>query len=292
MRDHAVVAPDPVLGVSARREATRRARRLLLGAERHAAWLVRPSEFPRPRYGTTTLKYEWFDSRVALRRTDPHADPVLDEGKAVNVARAAHRLNGVVLHPGTTFSFWRSVGPLRARAGYEYGAEVRGGCVVPSMGGGVCLLSNLLFRAAATVGWEVVERHGHTLEVVPGSEDLWGLDATVGWPAFDLRFRSLHQDPVTRLVLGTSDSELRLRIEGDAPLTRDVSLAAEADTIQVTDGVRIRQNVIRRTIDGGDHVIVATNRKRLLHDHDLSRTCRTCGISGCSARVEIPVRKR
>ena len=37
-------------------------------------------------------------------------DPVLQENKAVNIRLANERLNGILIRPGETFSFWHRVG--------------------------------------------------------------------------------------------------------------------------------------------------------------------------------------
>ena len=68
------------------------------------------------------------------------------------------------------------------------GRELREGCLVPSIGGGLCQLSNALYDAALRAGLQVVERHRHT-QVVPGSLAESDRDATVFWNYRDLRLR-------------------------------------------------------------------------------------------------------
>jgi hypothetical protein len=62
------------------------------------------------------------------------------------------------------------------------------GCLIPSVGGGICQLSNALYQVALDAGCEIVERHAHS-RVVPGSATAAGRDATVAWNYIDLRFR-------------------------------------------------------------------------------------------------------
>ena len=62
--------------------------------------------------------------------------------------------------------------------GFVAGRELREGCMVSSIGGGLCQLSNALYAAALEAGCEIVERHAHS-KVVPGSLAERGLDATV-----------------------------------------------------------------------------------------------------------------
>jgi hypothetical protein len=90
---------------------------------------------------------------------------------------------------GETFSFWKLVGPPRRHRGFAVGRELREGCMIASVGGGLCQLSNALHLAALEAGMEIVERHAHS-RAVPGSIAATGRDATVFWNYKDLRFRS------------------------------------------------------------------------------------------------------
>ena len=73
--------------------------------------------------------------------------------------------------------------------GFVKGRELREGCIIPNVGGGLCQVSNALYDAALQAGHEIVERHAHT-QVIAGSLAEQGRDATVFWNYVDLRFRS------------------------------------------------------------------------------------------------------
>lgn len=118
--------------------------------------------------------------------TDPREWP-LELGKVENLRVAARALDGLEFEAHQVFSFWAQVGPpVRAR-GYVAGRELREGCVVPGIGGGLCLLSNALYGAARRAGFELIERHPHSRRP-PGSRAALGEDATVAWNYIDLRF--------------------------------------------------------------------------------------------------------
>lgn len=128
--------------------------------------------------------------RSALWNTidDPREWP-LEQGKVENLRVAARMLDGLEFEAGQTFSFWTQVGPpLRVR-NFVLGRELREGCVVPGIGGGLCLLSNALFAVARKAGFELLERHAHSRRP-PGSRAAEGSDATVAWNYIDLRFRA------------------------------------------------------------------------------------------------------
>lgn len=128
-------------------------------------------------------------SASPLYSTDTEAEFALQAGKVQNLRRVAASLNGLFLPAGEVFSFWKNVPRPTARRGYAPGRELREGCVIPSIGGGLCQLTNSLYDAALTAGFEIVERHAHSRRL-PGSMAEIGRDATVFWNYVDLRFRA------------------------------------------------------------------------------------------------------
>lgn len=131
------------------------------------------------------------ESETRLWTAEDDAEKHLLAGKVHNLRLAIRRLNGVEVPAGAVFSFWAQVGrPARWR-GYVTGRELREGCIIPNVGGGLCQLSNALYDAALNAGFDIIERHAHT-QVIPGSLAEVGRDATVFWNYVDLRFRSAH----------------------------------------------------------------------------------------------------
>jgi hypothetical protein len=119
---------------------------------------------------------------------DPREWP-LEQGKVENLRVAARLLDGLELEARQTFSFWMQVGPPLRMRNFVLGRELREGCVVPGIGGGLCLLSNGLYAVARAAGFELLERHAHSRRP-PGSRAAEGTDATVAWNYVDLRFRA------------------------------------------------------------------------------------------------------
>lgn len=113
----------------------------------------------------------------------------LTAGKIQNLRIAVSRIDGVEVPAGEVFSFWRHVGRATRRRGFVAGRELREGCIIPAVGGGLCQLSNALYDAALQAGHEIIERHAHS-KVVPGSRASLGRDATVFFPYVDVRLRS------------------------------------------------------------------------------------------------------
>jgi hypothetical protein len=141
---------------------------------------------------------------------------ILVAGKIQNLRLAVARLNGVEIPAGEVFSFWKQVGRATRRRGFVAGRELREGCVIPNLGGGLCQLSNALYDAALQAGFEIVERHRHT-QVVAGSLAETDRDATVFWNYVDLRFRS---ERTFRISASLSSESLTVEFQGEKPHTR------------------------------------------------------------------------
>ncbi len=110
-------------------------------------------------------------------------------GKIQNLRLAVSEIDSVEIPAGEVFSFWKNVGRTTRGRGFVPGRELREGCIIPNIGGGLCQLSNALYDAALKANFEIVERHAHT-RVIAGSLAEQGRDATVFWNYVDLRFRS------------------------------------------------------------------------------------------------------
>lgn len=114
---------------------------------------------------------------------------ILTAGKIQNLRIAAQKLNGIVVKENHEFSFWRHIGNPNFGQGYVAGREIREGCIVPTIAGGLCQLSNALYDVALRSNFQITERHKHT-QVIPGSLAEKDRDATVKWNYIDLRFQA------------------------------------------------------------------------------------------------------
>lgn len=191
---------------------------------------VTSNETRRARFGDRLIGHPIIaESRTPLRSTD---DEVLFvSGKIQNLRVAVRKLNGVELRAGDVFSFWKQLGRTTRRKGYVPGRELREGCLILTIGGGLCQLSNALYDAAQQAGLQIVERHAHS-RVTPGSLAEIGRDATVFWNYVDLRFKSTH---AFRIEAELTSDELIVRFRSEVGvrpgLRRSVTTAARHDNL-------------------------------------------------------------
>ncbi|SCX73617.1 VanW family protein [Variovorax sp. EL159] len=166
---------------------------------------------------------------LAQYRTPLWSDGRADEfplvaGKVQNLRVARRAFDAIEVPADELLSFWRQLGRPGAWRGFVVGRELRGGCVVPTLAGGLCQLSNALATVAARAGFELVERHGHTARIEQaGSADHDAVDATVFWNYVDLKLRAKH---AWRLEVELTATELVLRIRARSPLATPVAAVA------------------------------------------------------------------
>jgi hypothetical protein len=67
---------------------------------------------------------------------------ILTAGKVENLRIATKKINGLEIKANEVFSFWRYIGNPNFGRGYVIGREIREGCIVPTVAGGLCQLSN------------------------------------------------------------------------------------------------------------------------------------------------------
>jgi vancomycin resistance protein VanW len=141
------------------------------------------------------------------------------EGKLANIRLGAALLDGAIVAPGETFSFWALVGRPSGAAGFQLGRSIRGGAVEGEIGGGLCQVSGIAYEAGLRAGLTVVERHPHSRDLYTEAERFTplGLDATVVWPYRDLRLLNPHEVPLC-VGFAVRERMLAASVHATAPL--------------------------------------------------------------------------
>ena len=211
-----------------------------------------------------------------LLRTLGDADMRLQRNKITNLRLAAAMLDGLVVRPGETFSFWRAVGNPSAARGYIPGMLISNGQVLEGVGGGLCQMANLLYWMALHTPLTVTERHRHSLDLFPDSGRVlpFGSGATLFYNYMDLAWKN--ETPCSfRLRMWLTDTHLVGELSADVlpPDTFHVEERDHAFT-RAADGSVWRHNrlfqihVDRATGNCLGKTLVAANDCRVVYDVD------------------------
>jgi vancomycin resistance protein VanW len=141
-------------------------------------------------------------SRVGISQLSP--------AQRANIAQAAKALDEKVVLPGQTFSFNQTVGPRTLKRGYLRSPSYLEGDTPQTFGGGICVLSSLLYKSALELGLPITERTAHTRTVHTIAP---GFDATVWYGQNDLRFTNNLAAPV-KIACSTDGENLSVNLLG------------------------------------------------------------------------------
>ncbi|HEU0081097.1 MAG TPA: VanW family protein [Candidatus Paceibacterota bacterium] len=184
------------------------------------------------------------------------SDMSLQRNKVTNLRIALERLNGLVIPPGQTFSFWRAVGGVSKRKGYVEGMLLSNGKVSRGVGGGLCQLSNFLMWIFLHADIEIVERHHHSVDAFPDSGRTlpFGSGATVFSNYLDLQVRNASPRPL-QLKLWLTDAFLKGQLLSDAPAERKYHVTERNHCFVNRGGRFFRYNEIHRQARRGGQAL-------------------------------------
>ena len=150
--------------------------------------------------------------------------------RITNIKAGAARMNGVLIPPGSEFSFNTQLGAVDAANGFVEGYAVIGQRTQLEWGGGVCQDSTTVYRAAFWAGLPITERHAHPFYISWYDDFSYpneagpGMDATIYTGVLDLKF--LNDTGKWLLMEATADDNaqvLTVRLYGTKP-NRTVSV--------------------------------------------------------------------
>jgi vancomycin resistance protein YoaR len=106
--------------------------------------------------------------------------------RSTNIGQAAKYVNGTLLMPGETFSMNDTIKERTVANGYTVGTVIGvGGVFDEQLGGGVSAATTAVWTAAFFAGMEKTDTRAHSLYI---SRYQPGLEATVAWGIFDMKF--------------------------------------------------------------------------------------------------------
>lgn len=202
-------------------------------------------------------------------------DMALQRNKAVNLAIACAKINGLVISPGETFSFWKLVGEPTAEKGYLEGLVIENGKLGRGIGGGLCQLANLIHWLVLNSPLTVTELYHHSDALFPdsGRRVPFGTGTGVFYKNVDYRFKNTTDRPV-QLFVWLSDGELfgELRTTEKFPFVYRITENNHGYIEEDGEFYRVSQ-VYRITLDKERQIVkkelVLDNHSKVMYDHSL-----------------------
>ena len=164
----------------------------------------------------------WQHTSNMIKR-GPGIDPILQQNKAHNIRLACSRIDGLIINPGESFSFWKMVGKTSKRNGFREGRILVNGHLVAGSGGGLCNLANTLHILIMNSPMSITELHHHSDALAPDPDGVrvpYSAGTSVNYNYIDLRFRNDTDNAVQICARCEGDNLVaELRSEKEFPVT-------------------------------------------------------------------------
>ncbi len=253
--------------ISLRKEIIKRHLKNLLSRERFSSQR-QEAKLPMVVYATSN----------DMIKHGPGIDAELQRNKAGNIKLACSRMNGVVISPGETFSFWHLVGKTSKRNGFADGRVLVNGRLVAGVGGGLCNLANTLHVLALHSALTITERHYHSdaLAPDPGNRHVpFSSGTSVNWNFLDLRFRN-DTDQAMQLCVWTEGDTLHAELRTTAELPHSYRITEEDHHFHLDDNGKYYRcsRIYRETIDKATQrlltrELIRDNHSEVMFDYSL-----------------------
>ncbi len=233
------------------------------------------------------------------------------EPRVANIQRFADIVDGTIVWPGQTLSLNELVGRRTTDKGFVPAPMIERGELVDDVGGGVSQFATTFYNAVFFGGYEDVEHSPHSIYISRYPE---GREATISWPAPDLKFRN-NTDAVVIIKTAYTDTSITVKffgnnggIEVEAAVSGRSNVTEprerfEADPSVSPGGERIRQSgsqgwtvTVTRTIrypDGREPKVEQWTERyvgaaRIIVRHPCEVPAGTPGASGQPCPTGIP----
>ena len=214
-------------------------------------------------------------SSILLRRLNG-VDLQLQKNKVTNLRLAAEKINGLLIRPGETFSFWKTIGRPTAKKGYLDGLLIGKNNLHAGIGGGLCQMGNLIHYLVLNSPLTVTELHHHSDALFPDERRRvpFGTGTSVFYSNVDYHFKNT-TDQTVQLLVWLDDDALCGELRSEKPFPCRYKLVEENHHFR-KEGARYYRisQVYRLVIDKDSNrqiakELVLDNHSAVMYDESL-----------------------
>lgn len=203
-------------------------------------------------------------------------DITLQKNEAVNIKLSCEKINGIVIHPGEVFSFWKTVGKTTKRKGYKDGRVLVGNRIEPGIGGGLCNLGNTIHLLVLHSPLEVTEFHNHSDALAPDGEKRvpFSTGTCISYNNIDYRFKN-NTDQDIQILVWCENEKLYAELRSEREFPWSYELVEENHHFKKENDKYYRiSKIYKRVTDKvtGEEIskeLVLDNHSEVLFDYDL-----------------------
>ncbi len=209
----------------------------------------------------------------------PGVDLTLQFNKAENIRLACAGINGIVVNPGETFSFWQLVGNPSKKNGFKDGRVIHQNKIIAGTGGGLCNLSNTVHLLILESPMTVTEFHTHSdaLAPDPGKRVPLSAGTSVSYNNVDFRFKN-NTDQAIQLLMWCDGEELKAELRSERAFDWCYEIVEEDHHFEKEGEKFFRVSKIFRAVknrETGEEVgkeLIWDNHSEVMFDYDLIPT--------------------
>ena len=214
-------------------------------------------------------------SSVLVRRLH-NVDLTLQENKVTNIKLTCDKINGIIVHPGETFSFWKTVGKTTARKGYKEGLVIHKSRVSKGMGGGLCQMANMIHWLVLNSPLTVTELHHHSDALFPDERRKvpFGTGTSINYNNLDYRFTNTTTQDV-QILVWCEDGDLKGELRSVCEFPNLYELVEEEHCFEKIDNDYYRNSKVYRIVierKSGNLIakeLILNNHSLVMYDHSL-----------------------
>ncbi len=217
-----------------------------------------------------------YEFRSNMIKRAPGVDITTQINKAKNIDIASRHIDGIIIHPGEVFSFWKIVGKISKRRGYRAGRVLIKNKLTVAVGGGLCNLGNSINQMVLHSPLPLVEFHTHSDSLAPdeGKREPLSSGTSVSYNYVDYRFKNnTNQDFQICIWCEKEDLCGQLRTTKELATTYDL---VEEDRHIQKEGEKYynvskiyRVSIDKKTNQQIDKELIWDNHSEVLYDYEL-----------------------
>ncbi len=244
---------------------------------RHLKNIISKEKFAKTK-SPVDLPYKIFSHTSLMRRKLGNVDKALQENKVSNLSLAVPLVNGILIGPGETFSFWKLVGNTSIAKGYKAGLSIKMGSPSKDIGGGMCQLTNLIHWMVLHTPLTVTERHHHDqLDLFPDFKRQvpFGIGTSIVYNYFDYRFKN-NTSATYQIFIYQTEEDLCGELRADENQSYVYHIYTEHEFFsKEEDGIYRNGTIYRETINANTNVCI---EKELLQKNHAKVTYDTTNL--------------
>lgn len=240
---------------------------------RKLKWYINRNKYTHI-HETQKLPVVIYKHKSLIRRKLGNVNMELQDNKAINLGLAVTKINGIMIRPNETFSFWKLVGKCTRTKGYKEGLVIKSGEISQGIGGGMCQFTNLIHWMILHSPLTILEHHHHNqIDMFPdyGRKIPFGTGTSIMYNYLDYQFVN-NTDQTFQLVTYTTDKYLCGELRSNKQLEYSYHIEEENSCfVKESDGYYRNNEIYRKKIDKKtgnqiNKVLVIKNRSKVIYE--------------------------